>query len=81
LDFRGHGNSGGRIMDLGWGAERDVHSAVSLGPGPARRHARECARPLGTPKVPDRSGREVQETAGSTHSRADPRHLRKIIRW
>jgi dipeptidyl aminopeptidase/acylaminoacyl peptidase len=29
LDFRGHGNSGGRIMDLGWGAERDVHSAVS----------------------------------------------------
>ena len=29
LDFRGHGDSGGRIMDLGWGAERDVHAAVS----------------------------------------------------
>lgn len=29
LDVRGHGDSGGRIMDLGWGAERDVADVVS----------------------------------------------------
>ena len=29
LDVRGHGDSGGRIMDLGWGADRDVSDAVS----------------------------------------------------
>jgi fermentation-respiration switch protein FrsA (DUF1100 family) len=29
LDLRGHGDSGGRIMDLGWGADRDVSDAVS----------------------------------------------------
>jgi pimeloyl-ACP methyl ester carboxylesterase len=29
LDLAGHGDSGGRIMDFGWGAERDVSRAVT----------------------------------------------------
>ena len=29
VDPRGHGDSGGRLMDFGWGAERDAHAAVS----------------------------------------------------
>jgi len=28
VDARGHGRSGGRAMDFGWGAERDVSSAI-----------------------------------------------------
>ena len=29
VDPRGHGDSGGRLMDFGWGAERDAHAAAS----------------------------------------------------
>ncbi|MGH2640364.1 MAG: alpha/beta hydrolase [Actinomycetota bacterium] len=30
LDWRGHGSSGGRSMEFGWGAEADVSAAVSF---------------------------------------------------
>lgn len=30
LDWRGHGHSGGRSMEFGWGAEADVKAAVSF---------------------------------------------------
>lgn len=30
LDWRGHGHSGGRSMEFGWGAEADVRAAVSF---------------------------------------------------
>ena len=30
LDWRGHGSSGGRSMEFGWGAEADVRAAVSF---------------------------------------------------
>ena len=33
LDWRGHGSSGGRSMEFGWGAEADVSAAVSFALG------------------------------------------------